>query len=44
VLSQFVVLTSPLNLLKLKVLEFANSIGPFFERSQALFTLRGAYG
>jgi hypothetical protein len=29
VLSQFVVLTSPLHLLKLKILEFANSIRSF---------------
>jgi hypothetical protein len=31
VLSPFVVLTSPLNLLKLKILEFANSIPSFSE-------------
>jgi hypothetical protein len=31
VLSQFVVLTSPLHLLKLKILEFANSIPTFLE-------------
>jgi hypothetical protein len=30
-LSPFVVLTSPLNLLKLKILEFANSIRGFYE-------------